>query len=124
MNPVIDKTPRLLAFVPSTPGTVAKVDKAGKVTEAEVKAVLSHMRIVDPTATNDGPVFRVKPLDYYDVQEVYTYVGIREQQRHVFSTALVEIDGDTKLAAAFVASPSAIYAGALWRFLWDEALGN
>jgi len=73
---------------------------------------------------DDGPLFEVTHLDYYQVQAVYGADDISKQTRLAFEGGLVSIDGDTKAVAEFLAAPSALYAGALWRYLWDHALGN
>ena len=100
ISPTIDKKPRKMVRDPETASLVP--------------------------ATNGvkGPVFTVRSLDYYDVQHVYTGADVREQTKIAFERGLLAIDDDKKAAAAFLKAPSAIYAGPLWRHLWDEALGN
>ena len=80
--------------------------------------------MVPATEGDEGPIFKVKHLDYYQVQAVYAADDVGKQTRLAFEAGLVAIDGDTKAVAEFLAAPSALYAGALWRYLWDHALGN
>ena len=81
-------------------------------------------RMIPASKDSPGPIFSVRALDYYDVQAVYGGADTREQCAIAFRRGLVAIDGDEKTAAAFIASPAAVYGGPLWRYLWDAALGN
>ncbi len=80
--------------------------------------------LVPKNGTTESPVFSVRHLDYYEVQRVYAADEVEAQTRVAFEIGLISIDGDKAQAEAFVEAPIAQYGGALWRYLWDHAMGN